>query len=70
LPFEPDSTTAITEAVGKLTVIAAVDADRGQAAEVARAALGYVRDPDLSWAGAAGIITWLYRIAVRAGRGR
>ncbi len=49
-------------------VTAAVDADTHQAAEVVRATLGHLRDPDLRWADAERIITWLHRIAVAAGQ--
>lgn len=48
-------------------IAAAVDADTHQAAEVVRAALGHVRNPDLGFGDAERITTWLNRIAVRAG---
>jgi hypothetical protein len=58
--------TEVLPAMTAEAVSAAVDADPRQAAEVTRAALGHVND-DLSWADAAGVITWLHRITVRAG---
>jgi hypothetical protein len=59
--------TEVLPAMTAEAVSPPVDADPGQAAEVARAALGHIGDPDLRWADAAGIITRLHRIAVRAG---
>lgn len=66
----PDDVRLYTEvlpAMNRDAVSVAVNADQQQAAEVVRAALGHVRDPDLGWADAGRVITWLYWIAVRAG---
>jgi hypothetical protein len=66
----PDDVRLYTELLPTMTsdaVAAAVDADLRQAADVVHAALGHVHDPDLGWADAVQIITWLHRIAVRAG---
>lgn len=66
----PDDIRLYTEVLPAMTpgaVTAAVDADAQQAAQVARSALGHVGDPDLRWADAARIITWLHWIQVRAG---
>ena len=56
----------VLPAMTRDAVAAAVDADPQQAAEVVRAAIGHVHDPDLGWDDAARIITWLHRIQVRA----
>jgi len=58
--------TAVLPLMPRDAVSAAVDADRQQAEEVVQAALGHIRDPDLRWTDAAGIVTWLHWIAMRA----
>lgn len=67
----PDDTRLYTELLPAMTqdaVTAAVDADTYQAAEVVRATLGHVRDPDLGWTDAERIIIWLHWVAVAAGQ--
>ena len=67
---QPDDARLYTEilpAIPRGAVSAAVDADRQQAREVARAALGHVHQYDLDYDDAARVITWLYWIAARAG---
>ena len=66
VPATSASTPRCSPTMTRDAVAAAVDADTQQAAEVLRAAIGHVHDPDLGWDDASRIITWLHHIQVRA----